>query len=422
MKFNKKQNMMLSFIVGAIMFTSTALVEINSKSGYEQCKDVLKYTATSLSDGTISNYTVEKNIIVKDNGQRIAGESSLTKYDVVNKAIEVSSSGGEGIGRYKYYSYMDHNTRIDSTDKGYRVTNNLAENKFYKFPNPFDRGDSLDLEKIIDSAIGELKDYVIVSEDPNGTKELVGEINEVQIPTEVNALISYMVKSKFGQNYDEKTQSNKLNLYKDIFVKSAKASIDVCETGTINRILALVTVSGKDEENRIHTINLEILLKLTNINKTVVQKPNLEDPNILVEYSNYQAGSEKIDINIYVGTYKNDITIVKNGEILKIGERTVEINSLSTESISIVYSQIYKEGYEDSTKQSAIYKFTGEQTNSNSGYGRFYSLNYNIRDLDSNKSTGKINFESPSQLFFIIDTTNYDKSETNYASYQRVLQ
>jgi len=426
MKLNKRQKIALSFVVGLIMFVTTALAEINSKSGYEEGKDILKYTATSLSDGTISNYTIERAIELKDNGAKILCENSITKYDVINKAIEKAILGGEGKGRYQNHSYIDSNIKIDSIDNGYRVSNNFYGNNFYKFSTPFERGDYSDLEKITDAAIGELKDYIVVSENPNGSKELAVSVNQAQIPTVVNAMTSYYFKSKLGKTYDAETQSNKYNLHKDIFIKSASGCMNITEQDIVDKIIVSLSVVGKDEQNNEHIITLDILLKITNINETTVKKPNLDDPNITVQYDNYQKGVEKVDINIYVGTYKSDITVVKNGEVIKIGDRTVEIKSLDTDTISIIYYQNYKDGYEEGNAKSSVFRFTGEQNNSKESFGKFYSLNYNIRDVDSNNSVGTIDLQSPSSIYFDIKSTNDNKDEnkekTNHVLFQRVVQ
>ena len=45
MKLNKKTAMIISFALGTVMFTTTAIAQVVAKSGYDQLKDSVKYTA-----------------------------------------------------------------------------------------------------------------------------------------------------------------------------------------------------------------------------------------------------------------------------------------------------------------------------------------------------------------------------------------
>ena len=50
MKVNKKTVMVLSFCLGLALFVTTAFADIVSKTGYEQMKDSIKFTAESFSE------------------------------------------------------------------------------------------------------------------------------------------------------------------------------------------------------------------------------------------------------------------------------------------------------------------------------------------------------------------------------------
>lgn len=65
MKFKKKTAMFISFTVGILMFSTTAIAEVTSKNGYEQIKDSLKCTAKSCTS-TLPNYTLDLSFVVKD--------------------------------------------------------------------------------------------------------------------------------------------------------------------------------------------------------------------------------------------------------------------------------------------------------------------------------------------------------------------
>jgi len=75
MKLKKKTAMLLSFTVGTLMFASTAMAEVMSKSGYEQLKDSIKYSAESLTSD-LKSYTLDMSLTLKADGTVIASETS----------------------------------------------------------------------------------------------------------------------------------------------------------------------------------------------------------------------------------------------------------------------------------------------------------------------------------------------------------
>ena len=83
MKFNKKTTTIISFALGTVMFTTTAIAQVVSKSGYDQLKDSVKYTAENCTT-ELSSYTVDTSFIMKDNSTVIFSENSLNKVDVTN--------------------------------------------------------------------------------------------------------------------------------------------------------------------------------------------------------------------------------------------------------------------------------------------------------------------------------------------------
>ena len=81
MKLNKKSATIISFALGSVMFATTAMAQVLSKSGYDELKDSVKYTAESATT-KLTSYTGDMSIIIKDNGTAIYSEDSLSKVDV----------------------------------------------------------------------------------------------------------------------------------------------------------------------------------------------------------------------------------------------------------------------------------------------------------------------------------------------------
>ena len=74
MKFKKKTTTIISFALGTVMFTTTAIAQVVSKSGYDQLKDSVKYTAENCTT-QLSSYTVDMSFIMKDNSTVIFSEN-----------------------------------------------------------------------------------------------------------------------------------------------------------------------------------------------------------------------------------------------------------------------------------------------------------------------------------------------------------
>ena len=199
MKIKKKPAMVLSFALGSILFASTAFAEINSKNGYVQMKDALKYTAESFTS-KLPSYTVDMSMVMKDNGNIISQENELMKYDVTKGSKESKSTSTNEGKTNEGYNYSDKNESISfSKDEDIYYVNEFEnQNNGANFENPFkEKEQAGDMEKIADAIVGNLKDYVVVTENADGTKQLSGTLSEAQIPAIANALVSYGFKSKF---------------------------------------------------------------------------------------------------------------------------------------------------------------------------------------------------------------------------------
>lgn len=175
MKTNKKIVMAASFLLGATMFVTTAFADIASKTGYDLLKDSVKFTAKSMSD-KMQSYTIESVFTVKDNDKVLMSESSLEKVDNTKKAVESHSSVEEynGKNNRSYFSYRDSSSSIwyDQGTDTYYVTEYSKDYDFKPSSNPFEDSHAKDLEKIFDALVGDLKNYVVVEEKSNGSKEL----------------------------------------------------------------------------------------------------------------------------------------------------------------------------------------------------------------------------------------------------------
>jgi hypothetical protein len=411
--------MILSFALGTILFASTAFAEVNSKSGYVQLKDALKYTAESCSS-KLASYTVDMSVIMKDNGNIISSENDLIKYDITKSAEENTSmriNGSKAQVENYYYSDKDGSISFNSEQGVYYVNKLENQGKGANFTNPFKEKGAGDVEKIADALVGDLKDSVVVTENTDGTKQLSGTLSEAQIPAIANAVVSYQLKSAVRSTYNNsnKVEADATTMPKitdDVYVKEIKGNMTLGKDGLIQSAMGTGSLSGKDEQAKEHNLTFELLVKITNVNKTIVNKPDLSGKK--VETSVQKDYSKISKPQMYLGTYKNDIVIEKDDKFQKIGERIVDITSLDVTNVSGRYHEEYIKGYEDYSKNAKDFKFATK-------FQEQLNANFNSTDTLGNNVNGNlwINVNDAEIGFGITEEGN--QNTLNNGQYNRVF-
>jgi hypothetical protein len=393
MKFKKKTAMLLSFALGTTMFATTALAEVVSKNGYDQLKDSLKYTAESCTT-KLSNYTMDMSFVIKDNGNIVFSESFVNKYDVSKQAMENVNSRLENSKKTESYYYADKNCNINKNDNQniYYISEYTNPREVHSFTNPFKEKEAGDVERIADAIVGNLKDSVVVNENPDGSKQLSGSLSESQIPSLINAVVSLQSKNAFGNRSNN--ENNMPKITKDIFVKEVKGNMLVNKDGLIQSVLGTGVISGKDDNGKEHNMTFELLGKLSNVNSTIVNKPDLSskkvEKNIEQDYSKL-SNPEK-----YIGKYKSDVLIEKDGKFINIGEKFLDITQVTSNSVSGRYYEEYAKGYEDYETNKKDFKFDSKFEKDNSNGGSFNGTSSSGDSIKGNLSieqhSGKIYF------------------------------
>jgi hypothetical protein len=415
LRIKKKTAMALSFTIGTMLFATTAFAEINSKNGYDQLKDSLKFTAEGFSE-KLSSYTLNLSFVIKDNDVVMASKDYENKSDLSKNAAENNSKYIERNTKKETYSYTDKNGYITyyPDSDSYEVTEFNTPKENPSFENPFKEKEAVDIEKIADAVIGNLKDYVVISENPDGSKELSGSLSQAQIPAIANALASFQFKREYLGNRNPNIKSIYPNVTQDIFVKEVTGKMVVDKNGLMQSALGTGVLSGKDEQGKEHTLTFEILAKVSDVNSTVVNKPDLSGKKVEKRTAgNYNAITNP---ETYLGKYKNDIIIRKDGKFEKIGESFLELIEVNDKTITGRYHEVYKNGYEN-------YKINGKDFT--------FSAIFNDKDhynapFESNNASGQnykgelsTNNYSPSVYFSIGD--NSIPNRVNDGNFNRVF-
>ncbi|MBK5240889.1 hypothetical protein [Clostridium sp.] len=415
MKFKKKTMMGISFVIGTIMFTTTAIAQVATKSGYDQLKDSVKYTAENCAT-KISNYTMDMSFIIKDNSKVIYSENSIDKVDVKNGAKESVSTGLHGITKTEGYNYNDKIGSIYKNDEQnvYYETEFTSPHENDAFSNPFEEDGVADLEKIADALVGNLKDSVVVTENADGTKILSGSLSESQIPALVDAVVSYYAKSQFGNNYNNPNKDSTMpKITKDVFVSEVKGNMTTNKDGFIQSVLGSGVISGKDESGTEHKLTFEMLVKITNVNSTKVSRPDLTGKK--VEKSVEKDYSKLSNPEKYLGKYKTDILIEKEGKFVKIGEKFVDVTAIDDKGISGRHYEEYAKGYEEYATNKKDFKFDCKFENDQ------FNANFKVDDSSKNSVQGNISINTFSANIYFSTGENRSGSMMSDDQYNKVF-
>ncbi|MFC5451245.1 hypothetical protein [Paenibacillus aestuarii] len=406
MKIGKKGLTVLSFTVGACLFVSTAFADSLLGSGYDLLKGSAKSTAAMMEKG-LDNYTVETLYTLKDNDKILLQSSETKKFDTINKMSESNDVSTATDGKTSsHYTYEDVNISAwkNSGDNKFYVTDYPKDMKRRapgEFNNPFNENNAPEVEKIVDAVVGNLKDYVQVEEGANGSKMYAGSLSEAQVPALANAIASFGFKRSLSH------ESEMPAINSDIYVKKVVGSAVENKAGYLENVTGDITLSGKDKNGVQHDLALNIVFKLTGVGATKVVKPDLAGADVeKVSYSNGLSSK-------YVGTFKNNIVMEKDGKFVKIGERTLQITNVNGDKVAGTYTETVYPGFESDYPDIDAFTFEYDQTASNqaftyqnakgeqksgmlhpNGNGNVYlELNLEITSNNSYKSTAKPYFD-----------------------------
>ncbi|MCJ7690374.1 MAG: hypothetical protein MUO60_13785 [Clostridiaceae bacterium] len=415
MKLKKKTMMGISFILGSVMFTTTAIAQVATKSGYDQLKDSVKYTAENCAT-KLSSFTMDTSMILKDNNTIIYSENSLNKVDVKNAAREIVSNGLRDMVKTESYNYYDKQGSIYKNNEQdvYYETEFTNPHENDAFSNPFKEEGASDVEKIADALVGNLKDAVAVTKNTDGTKTLSGSLSESQIPAVVDAVVSFYAKSQFGNNYNNPNNKSSMpKITTDVFVREVKGNMTTNKDGFIKSVLGSGVVSGKDESGTEHKLTFEMLVKITNVNSTKVSKPDLTGKK--VEKSVEQDYSKLSNPEKYIGKYKTNILIEKEGKFVKIGEKFVDITAIDDKGISGRHYEEYAKGYEEYATDKKDFKFDGKFEENQ------FNANFKVEGSSKNNMQGNISINIGSAEIYFYTGENIRQNQMHNDQYSKVF-
>jgi hypothetical protein len=433
MKLKKKALVSLSIAVGVAVLATTAVVGAVNESAYTQLKNAVKTTTARVAaeDG---NYTQHFAITLKDNGVVLLRTTTSQKSDgIANEQSSVTETKGGKTQTNYSFNNATKNIWYDAYSDTYFVNEwdsplagttdasgvpyadekqRLVESTNYNTQDPLAQENIKDLEKILDAFVGNLKDYVSVTENADGSRTFTGSLTDTQIPALVNAIASFATKQYLTSNgmvqpmagavdsagvmIADKTNPDGVvvpitsenqyglpSLTGDIFVKSVSGTATADSDGVLSGGDLAVVLSGTDADGVAHDLSLQISATMTDIGTTVVTEPDLTGKKVQITKNDPGVVQDKLSAE-FIGTYRNDIIAKRDGAFVKIGERTITIESITSETVKGSYTETYVDG------ESAIpLSFTFEAPNS--GY---FNINFTYTDGNGTLIGGNMYFDA----------------------------
>ena len=291
----------LSLAIGVTLLASTAFASAQNISGYDAYKSAAAKTFAS------KNLTMNVTASVTDNGSKLATVDSVIK---VSKVGESNFSGettlnadGKTIKMSNFAKDGQMVTKLDGNDT-YFVNKENDKFKNGKFKNS--EGKMMDENfaehqkvgrLVMDSMVGELKNSFITKANPDGSSIISVNLEGNQIPAAVNGVVSLAIKDGglHGKNVStDKGELNKIlpaaknmkvnfpELVSDISIKSVSLKAEVSANQIITAQTMKIVVSGKDKAGKVHVIEFNANVGLSNISSTTPDKVDLTGKTVKI--------------------------------------------------------------------------------------------------------------------------------------------
>ncbi len=272
--------------LGSGLLITSAYAGIGDAPGYEAYKSAIKNTIS------VQNVTEKASLSVQDNGAELLQVNSTVKADKskhnASAAIEVQS--GSTKETFDLYSQADKKIMKSSRSDTYSIFEFGAgkhKNRHKEDDSNTDGVESSEIENVVDALVGNLKDYVQLTPQSDGTKTIEVQLNSSQIPAAANAIGSLLVKEGVSDDHQEKTQdfpfendikeikSSLPKLTQDIRINNVALNATVDSQNHITNQKVNLTVTGKDDNGVSHELVVSANIDLSNFNSTTPDSVDL---------------------------------------------------------------------------------------------------------------------------------------------------
>lgn len=271
------------FTLGSALLVTSAFAGIGDAPGYDAYKTAIKTTmaAQSLSEKVA--------LTVQDNGKTVLNVNSSTKTDKANRtaSADITVQDGTHVSVYRQDGQEIVKT---SASEVYTVYGGGKNEKKSAHREQGDKADgimSTEAENVVDALVGNLKNYVTLNEQSDGTKSIGFQLKDNQIPAAANAVGSFFIKQAVNGRHEGKADNSPLaselqqvrssmpKLTQNIQVSEADLQAVVDAQNHITKQTVEVTVSGLDAQGVSHQVVVNADIDLSGYNSTTPDKVDL---------------------------------------------------------------------------------------------------------------------------------------------------
>jgi hypothetical protein len=270
------------FTLGSALLVTSAFAGIGDAPGYDAYKTAIKSTLSAQS------LTENVNVTVEDNGAQLLSVKTVAKTDKAHRAAsaDVEIQGGSAGGSVQMYRQDGQQIVKTSGSDVYNVYGKAGK-KDQGHREKADGAWNTEMENVADALVGNLKNYVTLHPQADGTKQIVFQLNGSQIPSVAKALSSIFIKQAVNNDHANKIQNSPFGtelqqvraslpkLTQDIQIQEADLNATVDSQNRITDQKVKVTLSGKDDQGTNHQVVISADIALSGFNSTTPDKVDL---------------------------------------------------------------------------------------------------------------------------------------------------
>jgi hypothetical protein len=292
--------------IGALMLCATAYAAISGTSGYDIYKAAVKNTLT------VKSMTLKTVVSVEDNGVALIDAKSDTKINKdeqsmsnimtvttgdQSKTTEIYNSGGKTIT--KNSDSEIYNVRESSPKPGHKET----------VWQEADASRIQEVENVADALATYVQNYVNISTNVDGSKEVLFQMLDNQVPPVVNAAASLAIRNMGrekanwgGEQENQKAFGLEANLQDkipelvaNIKVSNIEVKAVINSDNMIQEQTESFTIAGTDAAGKAHELSVSVTTVFSGYNNTVPDKVDLTGKQVKA-MSNERMGMKGKDL------------------------------------------------------------------------------------------------------------------------------
>lgn len=276
---NKKMVLLgSSLALGSALIVTSAFAGIGDAPGYDAYKAAIKNTASAQS------MTEKVAVSVQDNGAELLHIDSAAKTDKASRGASAnvtvkSGTADESLSVYR----QDGKVILKSSDS--EIYNVLSSGEANKNKHKGDGGQAdaamkAEMEHVVDAVVGNLKNYVTLSPQSDGTQAIDVALSGSQIPAAANAIASFAIKAAAHHNDADQKPGSVLGselqrvkdslpkLTQDVQINEVDLHAVVNAQNQITDQTFRIALSGKDDSGAAHQVVIQADIGLSDFNST----------------------------------------------------------------------------------------------------------------------------------------------------------